>query len=166
MVPVTNDHYRTAIKTTVPTAVAVPERIVTVRPVTPTAVAARIRRCAALGPQINLVRIDLGVGVIVIADRVLLAAARSADYRDIAALGIHRRIVKTLTTGDETTVAGIVQDLASLGDGIRELTPRELALIDQSKEDFKAGRTHSLDEARAHSDAFLKTLRAKYPAAQ
>lgn len=63
------------------------------------------------------------------------------------------------------TVADIVQDLANPDDDVRELTPRELALIDQSKDDFKSGRTYSLDEARAHSDALLKTLRAKYPTA-
>jgi hypothetical protein len=56
------------------------------------------------------------------------------------------------------TVADIVQDMAQPDDLPRELTPRELALIEQSKEDFKAGRTYSLDEARAMTDAFLAPL--------
>ena len=43
---------------------------------------------------------------------------------------------------------------------MRELTPRERALIEQSKEDFKAGRTMSIDEARARTDAFLAERRA------
>ena len=49
------------------------------------------------------------------------------------------------------TVAAIVQSMD--GDLPRELTTRELALIEQSKEDFKAGRTYSLDEMDAYLDA-------------
>ena len=56
------------------------------------------------------------------------------------------------------TVADIVQDMAKTDDLPRHLTPRELALIEQSKEDFKAGRAYSLAEARAMTDAFLPPL--------
>lgn len=46
----------------------------------------------------------------------------------------------------------------------RALTARELALIEQSKEDFKAGRTLTIEEARARTNAYLaqrRDLRAK-----
>src|SRR5882757_1323664 len=46
----------------------------------------------------------------------------------------------------------------------RELTARELALIEQSKEDFRTGRTYTLTEARAYVDEALarrRELRAK-----
>ena len=55
-------------------------------------------------------------------------------------------------------VADIVQSMDMPDDLPRELTERELALIEQSKEDFKAGRTYTLDEARAVTDKFLATL--------
>ena len=40
----------------------------------------------------------------------------------------------------------------------RELTARELALIEQSRADFKAGRTLSVDECRALLDERLALL--------
>lgn len=40
----------------------------------------------------------------------------------------------------------------------RELTERELQLIEQSKEDFRLGRTLSSAEARASIDEFLASL--------
>ena len=42
----------------------------------------------------------------------------------------------------------------------RALTPRETALIEQSKEDFKAGRTYSVTEARAYVNEALARRRA------
>jgi hypothetical protein len=60
-------------------------------------------------------------------------------------------------------VADIVEDIAATDDQLRPLTPRELALIEQSREDFKAGRTLTIDEARALSDQFIDSLRQKYP---
>ncbi len=60
-------------------------------------------------------------------------------------------------------VAGIVEDIATDGDLPRALTARELALIEQSKEDFKAGRVVSQDDYRAEMDAFLSERRAKLP---
>lgn len=41
---------------------------------------------------------------------------------------------------------------------IRELTDEELALIEQSKEDFRLGRTLTLEECEARTDAFLAAL--------
>ena len=53
------------------------------------------------------------------------------------------------------TIAKIVQSMAAPDDLPRALTARELALIEQSKEDFKAGRVYSVEEARALTDQFL-----------
>ncbi len=60
-------------------------------------------------------------------------------------------------------VAAIVDDIAADGDLPRALTARELALIEQSKEDFKAGRVVSQEEYRAEMDAFLSQRRSKLP---
>lgn len=57
-------------------------------------------------------------------------------------------------------VAEIIDDIAADDGSMRPLTARELALIEQSKADFKSGRTLSLDEARARTDAFLVQRRA------
>jgi hypothetical protein len=60
-------------------------------------------------------------------------------------------------------VADIVDDIAADGDLPRALTARELALIEQSKEDFKAGRVVSQEEYRAEMDAFLSQRRSMLP---
>ena len=60
-------------------------------------------------------------------------------------------------------VASIVEDIAADGDLPRALTARELALIEQSKEDFKAGRVVAQEDYRADMDAFLSQRRAKLP---
>jgi hypothetical protein len=60
------------------------------------------------------------------------------------------------------TVADIVSDLAAAGDLPRELTARELALVEQSKQDFAAGRVVTPDDYRAEMDAFLQDRRAKH----
>ena len=52
-------------------------------------------------------------------------------------------------------VADMVQSMDVDDDLPRELTAEELALIERSKEDFKAGRTYSLEEARAMTDDYL-----------
>ena len=56
------------------------------------------------------------------------------------------------------TVADIVQSMADESVLPREMTARELALIEQSKEDFKTGRTYTISEARAKTDRFLAPL--------
>ena len=53
------------------------------------------------------------------------------------------------------TVAEIVQSIDAGHELPRELTDHELTLIQQAKEDFKAGRSYSLDEARALTDQVL-----------
>ena len=58
------------------------------------------------------------------------------------------------------TVAEMIDDIATAT--VRPLTARELALIEQSKEDFAAGRTYSVDEVRAHSDTIIRALCDKH----
>ena len=60
-------------------------------------------------------------------------------------------------------VADIVDDIAADGDLPRALTARELALIEQSKEDFKVGRVVSQEEYRAEMDVFLSQRHSKLP---
>ena len=60
-------------------------------------------------------------------------------------------------------VASIVEDIAADGELPRALTTRELALIEQSKEDFKSGRVVSQEDYCAEMDAFLSQRRAKLP---
>lgn len=57
-------------------------------------------------------------------------------------------------------MADMVRSLCGEPVPLRVLTPRELALIEQSKADFAAGRTLSSAEARARTDAFLAARRA------
>ena len=68
-------------------------------------------------------------------------------------------ITAKLATLDDERLQAVAQMISSLDEEEsvlpRELTPRELALIEQSREDFKAGRTLTLEEARARTDEFL-----------
>jgi hypothetical protein len=64
-----------------------------------------------------------------------------------------------LAEADEATVHEIVDLLISTEQPIRQLTPRELELVEQSKADFAAGRTVSLDECMANVDAELARRR-------
>ena len=56
------------------------------------------------------------------------------------------------------TVAEIVDDITAGDSPLRQLTARELALIEQSKEDFKTGRSYSHDQMIAMLDARLAPL--------
>ncbi|MEQ1697615.1 MAG: hypothetical protein ABL901_17410 [Hyphomicrobiaceae bacterium] len=62
------------------------------------------------------------------------------------------------------TVAEMIDDIATATATatVRPLTARELALLEQSKEDFAAGRTYSVEDVRAHSDALIQALRDKH----
>jgi hypothetical protein len=65
-------------------------------------------------------------------------------------------IEQSLPSADEATLkaaAQLFQD-ARVEPSVlpSALTPRETALIEQSKEDFRAGRTYTVTEARAYVD--------------
>ena len=60
-------------------------------------------------------------------------------------------------------VAELVQAAAEPDTPFRDLTDEERAGLARAKEDFAAGRTYSVAEARALSDEFLAEIRAKYP---
>ena len=57
------------------------------------------------------------------------------------------------------TVADIVQGNDAASTLPRQLTAKELDLIEQSKEDFRAGRTYSANEVRTCIDAELDRRR-------
>ncbi len=64
--------------------------------------------------------------------------------------------LETLDDRQIETIAEFVQSIVTTdSDELRELTPRELALIDQSKEDFRTGRTLSVEDAKASIDEAL-----------
>ena len=64
---------------------------------------------------------------------------------------------KLATLDDERvqTAAAIIDDLAAGSNPVRALSPRELALLAQSKADFAAGRSYSHDEITAMLDERL-----------
>ena len=71
------------------------------------------------------------------------------------AIAIINETLPSLDDEQVQAVADIAKSMAA-DDGLpRELTPRELALTEQSKEDFKAGRTYTLDEMDAYLDAVV-----------
>ena len=71
-------------------------------------------------------------------------------------------IDKALPSADEATLAAVAELLRTAGAEAsvlpRALTARELALIEQSKEDFRHGRTLSAAETRASIDEALAVL--------
>jgi len=58
-------------------------------------------------------------------------------------------------------VAEIVEDIAAEDGAMRQLSALELELLEQSRADFAAGRTLSLEEAEARTEAFLARRRAQ-----
>jgi hypothetical protein len=73
----------------------------------------------------------------------------------VQALAIITAKLASLDDEHVMTVAEIVQSMEAADELPRELTAHERALLGQAKEDFKAGRSFSLDEARALTDQFL-----------
>ena len=66
-------------------------------------------------------------------------------------------IKETLASLDDEDVAGVAAFVQSMGHPLdsRRLTSEELAGIERSKADFRAGRTYSPEEARALSEAIV-----------
>ena len=71
------------------------------------------------------------------------------------ALAIINAKLASLDDEHVMTVAEIVESIDAADELPRELTARERALVEQAKEDFRAGRSFSLDEARALTDQIL-----------
>jgi hypothetical protein len=76
---------------------------------------------------------------------------------------IHRRLAEA----DDATVRSVAEQLTvaaenrSLDSDLpRPLTEKELALIEQSKEDFRQGRTYTLEEAETYLDEAMDRRRA------
>ena len=83
------------------------------------------------------------------------ALARTDDVT-LAAAAAHLSVV---AKQDKPTAADLIEALPTDSDLPRDLSPRELALIEQSKQDFQAGRTFTIDEASAYIDAALERRR-------
>ncbi len=66
-----------------------------------------------------------------------------------------------LADADDETVESVAEFVQALsGRRMRPLSEREKALLEQSREDFKAGRTLSMEEFMAQTDAMFARHRA------
>ena len=77
---------------------------------------------------------------------------------------IARINAKLATLDDERvlTVAEIIDEIAVRASAARSVTPRELALIEQSKQDFRQGRTLTNDEYHADMTTFMADLKSRH----
>jgi hypothetical protein len=66
--------------------------------------------------------------------------------------------LSSLDDEEVQAVAEIIEDMTSDDDLPRVLESDELAAIEQSRADFREGRTYSLAEAKALTDQFLAKL--------
>jgi len=71
------------------------------------------------------------------------------------ALAIINAKLASLDDEHVMTVAEIVDSIDAADELPRALTDHERTLVEQAKEDFRAGRSFSLDEARTLTDQFL-----------
>ena len=71
-------------------------------------------------------------------------------------------IKEKLASLDDEGVEAVAAFAQSMGHplDVSQLTPEELAGIERSKADFREGRTYSLDEARAISEAMIAKRRS------
>jgi hypothetical protein len=74
------------------------------------------------------------------------------------AIAINHSRLTSLDDEGVLKVADIIEGMAANDDLPRELDPDELAAIERSREDFRAGRTYSSNEAKALTDDFLEKL--------
>jgi hypothetical protein len=88
---------------------------------------------------------------------IITNALHAVDDSTLEAAAAH---IATKAKPSDLTVSDIQQAFAA-GSGLpRSLTTRERELIDQSKEDFRLGRTRTLSESKAHVDAELDRRRS------
>ena len=60
-------------------------------------------------------------------------------------------------------MAEFVHSMTAPASAVRPLSAREYSLLEQSREDFKAGRTVTMDEFMASTDAMFARYRAAKP---
>jgi hypothetical protein len=60
-------------------------------------------------------------------------------------------------------LADVALDLAEPAGAVLTITPGERAAVEQSKGDFRAGRTVTSEQYQAEMATFLCDLKAKYP---
>src|SRR6266481_6094124 len=68
-------------------------------------------------------------------------------------------VASRMAGADHPTTGDILDALPNAGLLPRALTARELALVEQSKEDFRLGRTSTPEQSRAWVDAELERRR-------
>jgi hypothetical protein len=84
---------------------------------------------------------------------------RTLDAADDATLAEAAARLAQIVEPAGVTASDIAGALTSDSALPRELTERELTLIEQSKEDFRVGRTYTMAESRAYIDAELERRR-------
>lgn len=84
--------------------------------------------------------------------------------RDQAIAAITQRL-PSLDDEHVRVVASIVCQLDETSALGRRLTPEEFALVEQSKEDFRTGRTLTLEDYEAEMRDFWATMEAKHGSA-
>jgi PHD/YefM family antitoxin component YafN of YafNO toxin-antitoxin module len=89
------------------------------------------------------------------------AAVERLDDTQLAAVTDAVTEMSKLGTKTVLTVADVIRDMADDEAQLRRLSARELDLVAQSRADFAAGRTHSVDEAFAIVDTRLAARRAR-----
>jgi hypothetical protein len=85
--------------------------------------------------------------------------AMNDDMTRAEAIAAINAKLSSLDDDEVMAVASIIEDIAAADELPRALTARELALIEQSKEDFRVGRTYTAAESRAYIDKALARRR-------
>ena len=87
---------------------------------------------------------------------IITSALHAVDDSTLEAAALH---ISAVAKPSDLSVADIQLAFATENVLPRPLSTRELDLIDQSKEDFRIGRTRSLSESMAYVDAELDRRR-------
>jgi hypothetical protein len=87
---------------------------------------------------------------------IITSTLQAADDATLEAAARH---LSNIAVPSGLTVGDVLEAFPTESVMPREFTERELALIEQSKEDFRLGRTRSPAESRAHVDAELARRR-------
>lgn len=88
------------------------------------------------------------------------AALAKADEARLAAITAVVAELSSLDTAAVLSVADGLREMQARHGALRQLSPRELDLVAQSKADYAAGRAYGVEEAFARIDAGLAARRA------